>query len=795
MADEIRKVISITVEGDQTVKGLKEEINLLRDALLNTEQGTQEYQDTLNQLIDDQKQLTAVMNAGKKEVEAAAGSYNALQNEMSALKKVWKEVTDEASRNEIGTRILEINNQLKEMDGSIGNFQRNVGDYEGAIVDASKNIMQNLGEISPALGGMGKNINQLVPLIQKATKTATTGLNGIKKAIVGTGIGALVVALGLLIANWQKVSDAIAKVIPWMKKANEETQKQVEANNQLVESNKAVTEEMDFQARIMAAQGKSTLEIIEYKKKETEAILANTEAQIAETNAKIASIKAHSAFGRWIRGENKQLKELEESLESLTKEQEAVVKSLKRLNQDIVVEETKLQYERTKETTKGSDNRKNKEKDEAAERLKIIEGFIQKAKELEESYYTEAEKIEKSFSEKRKTVLEGMYGSILSSVGDSDEVRKQLDEIFAQENFEDIVASLAKAFGNNGDFARIIKEYTDLWQKVLDENQSNLKKLSEDNKKKYGKILEENIENIIKSNKTILAKNKEEVENEKEKAREIYDASKQTYEDKKALREAEYQADKRYSELEIQLLQTELDKYRKISADKNSDDETRLQAKEKVTDLEIELIQKLRNSRNAEKEKLKQDNEEEKAMLEERKENILAFSEAIGDILGSIGDYWMDYVQDQVDAGKMSEEEGEKQFKWIKALQIAQTTIQTISAAMAAFNGITSSTGGWGIAAAAAEMAAVLTTGALQIAKIKNTHIKKSDGGSSSIASGAQVKTINTDFNPQYVAAQTGQSETDNLRNAMAGANYYVNVVEVENLMEKRKVRTEEATF
>ena len=96
MADEIKKVITIEVNGDQTVKGLKEEINLLRDALLNTEQGTQEYQDTLNQLIDDQKQLTAVMNAGKNEVEAAAGSYNALTSEMSALKTVWKEGTEEA---------------------------------------------------------------------------------------------------------------------------------------------------------------------------------------------------------------------------------------------------------------------------------------------------------------------------------------------------------------------------------------------------------------------------------------------------------------------------------------------------------------------------------------------------------------------------------------------------------------------------------------------------------------------------------------------------------------------------
>lgn len=874
MADEIKKVISITVEGDQTVKSLKQEISDLRDALLNVEEGTEDYNTILGKLIDDQKQLTAVMNAGKAEVEAAAGSYNALTQEMASLKKVWKEVTDEASRNEIGARILEINNQLKDMDASIGNFQRNVGDYEGAIVDASKNIMQNLGQINPALGGIGKSINQLIPIIQKTTKVATTGLKGIKAAMVSTGIGALIVALGLLVANWDKVSDAVSKYIPWQKKSREETQKLIDANNELIESNKAMTEEMDFQARIMAAMGKSQLEIIQYKKQETEALLANTEAQIAETNAKIASIKAHSAFGRWIRGERKQLKGLEESLEGLVKEQEALVKSVKKYGQDLIVEQTRVEYSRTKTTKTQSDERISIEKYEAKSRLEELRKYYDKAKSLEESYYTEEEKIAKDFADKQETVIKGLYVAIAEELKDAsipsqvqdiikkidalnlpdkikqkilsvfegidysqsaeeitnqirqglgnvefsglakkfkqefmdlvnslevkeipEELAKKLDEAFSNVNIEDVIADLKNIFGEDGEFGDIINRFVKLWEKVQDENEKNLKELNETNKKEYSKTLKENLNNILTENKTKLAKNKEEVESEKQKAREIYDASKQTYEDRKVLREAEYQANKRYSELEIQTLQAELDEYRRISNDELADDETRASAKEKVTELEISLKEKIRTARDAEMEKLKQDNEDEKAMLEERKENIMAFAEAIGDILGSIGDYWMDYVQDQVDAGKMSEEEGEKQFKWIKALQIAQTTIQTISAAMAAFNGITSSTGGWGIAAAAAEMAAVLTTGALQIAKIKNTHIKKSDGGSSNVASGAQVKTITTDFNPQYVAAQTGQSETDNLRNAIQSQPIWVSVQDINSVQSKVAVREGESTF
>ena len=44
-----------------------------------------------------------------------------------------------------------------------------------------------------------------------AIKGATAGMNGLKAALVSTGIGALVVAVGLLAANWDKVTEAMRK--------------------------------------------------------------------------------------------------------------------------------------------------------------------------------------------------------------------------------------------------------------------------------------------------------------------------------------------------------------------------------------------------------------------------------------------------------------------------------------------------------------------------------------------------------------------------------------------------------
>lgn len=862
--DEIKKVITIEVNGDKTVKDLKQEISDLRDALLNTEQGTEQYKTTLDKLIEDQKLLTQVMNAGRNEVTAATGSYNALCQEMSALKKVWKEVTDEASRNEIGARILDINTQLKDMDASIGNFQRNVGDYEGAIVDASKNIMQNLGNISPALGSLGGTINQMIPIIQKTTKVATTGLKGVKKAIVSTGIGALIAALGLLVANWEKVADAISKVIPWMRRTQEETNKQIEANNQLVESNKALTDEMDFQARIMAAQGKSTLEIIKYKKQETEALLANTEAQIEETNAKIAAIKAHSAFGRWIRGERKPLKELEESLQSLIKEQEALSKSVKKFGQDIVVEETKLQYDRTKAASKGSDERISIEKYEADSKLDIYKDYIKQAKALEESFYDDEKKLAKEYADNQETTIKGLYASLLdavksSNVADeiskigkmiesvdlpstvkeqidkafkgldltksgeditnqlrqalgnidltgvdktvqdkfrklintievkelSDDLDNKLNAAFSNVNFEDVVVDLKAIFGDDPEFDDIIKRFEELWKNIRKKNEEAQKQLHTDRVKENAETLED-IRKQEEDNAIALINLQ---------LREANAARGDKPKDRIAQMKDEMVAENLIFAERKKSLEGYIKTYEAIAADENVTDDERKKAKEIAAQKQIELSNLIRDNEVNNSVKMKEIRDEEKEQLQDMISGISDFANKIGDILGSVADYWMDYVQSQVDAGKMSEKEGEKQFKWIKALQIAQTTIQTIAAAMAAFNGIISSTGGWGAAAAAAEMAAVLATGAVQIAKIKNTHLKKNSDSSTPVQQGAQVRSINSDYNPQYVAASTGQSETDNLRNTIQSQPIWVSVQDINSSQRKVAVKEIESTF
>lgn len=166
-----------------TVKGLKEEIVSLRDALLNTEKGSEEYRNILEQLIADQQKLTEVMAAGKTQISAATGSYNALVNQMSALKKAWRETTDEATRKDLGKQIKDINDKLKGFDESIGDFRRNVGNYTQSITAAFSSMGGAAKGMIGPINGVKTAFNALSthPLIAVFTGLAALLINGLVK--------------------------------------------------------------------------------------------------------------------------------------------------------------------------------------------------------------------------------------------------------------------------------------------------------------------------------------------------------------------------------------------------------------------------------------------------------------------------------------------------------------------------------------------------------------------------------------------------------------------------------------
>lgn len=156
MAEVVEKIIEVKtkVEKAENIKELKAEIEQLTEQMNSLEAGTEEYNETVNKLVEAQEELTTAMKVGKSQLSAQEGSYNALVNEMAALKKVMHSVTDASKRMELSKRINDINNELKEMDAQQGVFVRNVGNYENAIKSALQTPQQELKKLRQELANL-----------------------------------------------------------------------------------------------------------------------------------------------------------------------------------------------------------------------------------------------------------------------------------------------------------------------------------------------------------------------------------------------------------------------------------------------------------------------------------------------------------------------------------------------------------------------------------------------------------------------------------------------------------------
>ena len=271
--EEIKPIIRVDVgESEQTVKGLKKEISDLKDRILNLKKGSDDYNTAVEQLQADQRKLNEVMALTKKEAVAVEGSYDALTHQMSLLKKEWRATADEAKRADLGKQIDEINQQLKEMDASVGNFQRNVGNYvshwEGMPevtkdfgtamremneqIEPTKQKFESVGKIASGLaagfatvqgaaallGVENEDLEKTMVKLQAAISLVAgakgigdlvEGLGKAKVAFQGLGTTVKSVSKAMGASGWIAVIllvvGAIAGLVTWIKKTKDETDK------------------------------------------------------------------------------------------------------------------------------------------------------------------------------------------------------------------------------------------------------------------------------------------------------------------------------------------------------------------------------------------------------------------------------------------------------------------------------------------------------------------------------------------------------------------------------------------
>lgn len=170
-----------TSESTKTVKELRKELKDLRDQLLNTQKGTEEYSAAMQRAANIQKDLKDQM--------------------------------------------LEINNSAMDFGQKIGNCTKALTGISGAITAATgalslfgienEEAQKKITATMTSLIGITEGLSKLDDGIKAfkrltiAVNASSKAMNGFKIALISTGIGALVVVLGSVIAYWDEFTEAI----------------------------------------------------------------------------------------------------------------------------------------------------------------------------------------------------------------------------------------------------------------------------------------------------------------------------------------------------------------------------------------------------------------------------------------------------------------------------------------------------------------------------------------------------------------------------------------------------------
>jgi hypothetical protein len=134
-------------------------------------------------------------------------------------------------------------------------------------VTAITNILQKESAFSLMFLGAAQKENAV------ATNVATTATKGFSRALIATGIGAIIVLIGTLVAYWDDLKEAIGGV-------SQETEKYIEtAKKDTEEAEKKYNLTKDTE-NVLKLQGKSQREILNIKIKETDAIIIGIKNQI-----------------------------------------------------------------------------------------------------------------------------------------------------------------------------------------------------------------------------------------------------------------------------------------------------------------------------------------------------------------------------------------------------------------------------------------------------------------------------------------------------------------------------------
>lgn len=287
---------NIKVDADtQTLKQMADRVDEIKKEMEGIPIGSKRFKELKTELIQVDGALKNVeLGLESLDTEQVAGQVGALGGAVGSVTGAFVLLGGE------GGAIQETAQNIERAMGLTMAFQ---GTIEGLM--ATRKLYNSVIKNSTAFIEANNMITKVASVVQKvftgSVNTTTVGFQQLKKAIIATGIGALVVAVGLLIANFDKLKGLLSGISSQQKDALIDQEKLTELAKERVDAIGQMEE-------TLKRQGKTEREILNMKIKATNEAIIEQQIRLdmvkqqakAQLEAEKRNKKLFIEFNEWV---------------------------------------------------------------------------------------------------------------------------------------------------------------------------------------------------------------------------------------------------------------------------------------------------------------------------------------------------------------------------------------------------------------------------------------------------------------------------------------------------------------
>lgn len=245
---------SVKIAGEETMK-LSQQVRLLKAELASGKYSQEEFELLATKLGDVQDQMEkAKTRSGDllTSLQLIPGPVGEIASKFNGAVALLKQFS--------GFSLKDLKFQFKETLNDVKDIGKGLADATGLSALFGKSVQA----ASDGMQAVGEGV-----------KGATTQVGNFRKALITTGIGAIVVAVGLLVAYWEDIVGLVNGVSSEQEELNVLTQENLD-----IETKKL--SDLDAQTNQLKLQGKSEKEILQLKIQQSNQAITAAEAAVQQ---------------------------------------------------------------------------------------------------------------------------------------------------------------------------------------------------------------------------------------------------------------------------------------------------------------------------------------------------------------------------------------------------------------------------------------------------------------------------------------------------------------------------------